>query len=169
MMTSEPESAQSVGSPRKPGPTELSPDRDELCAAQGDDDPLNPTIISNRLADYVSSLATYDDDFRLRVVLHDFGLVWQHAGPQQRKVLVAVEPSLFDQRWDAFLAAYVEHLCYHAGLAVPEWAQRDCRYLKQMWWAGDPFDFERGSVILSTPAAFEVHGIWLDERELQVV
>ena len=130
---------------------------------------LDVTITANRLACYVSALRDYDDEFRLRVILHDFGLVWQHASPTERIVLVDEEPELFEQRWDAFLAAYVEHLCYRAGLDVPDWVQDESRYLTRMWWAGDPFEFERGSIILSTPAAFEVHGIWLDERELQVV
>lgn len=129
---------------------------------------VDAAIIANRLACYVPALVEYDDNFRLRVLLHDFGLVWQHADAAGRAALVADEPPLFDERWDAFLGAYVEHLCYRSGIDVPEWAQRESRFLKQMWWAGSPFEFERGSIILKTPAAFEVHGIWLDERELKV-
>ncbi|MDE0066862.1 MAG: helix-turn-helix transcriptional regulator [Acidimicrobiaceae bacterium] len=125
--------------------------------------------IANRLACYVPALVEYDDRFRLRVVLHDFGLVWQHADATERAVVVADEPPLFDERWDAFLGAYVEHLCYRSGVNVPEWTQQESRFLDQFWWPGDPFEFERGSIILKTPAAFEVHGIWLDERELKVV
>lgn len=130
---------------------------------------LDTAIIANRLACYVPSLLGYDDGFRLRAILHDFGLVWQDADSTERMVLVAEEPALFDQRWDAFLAAYAEHLCYHAGLDAPDWTRHDSRYLEQMWWPGDPFEFERGSIILKTPAAFEVHGMWIDERELKVV
>ena len=124
---------------------------------------------TKRLADYALSLRDYDDEFRLRVILHGFGLVWQDASPQERIVLVEQEPEPFDQRWDAFLAAYAEHLCHRAGGRMPDWTQHESRYLKQMWWAGDPFKFERGSIILDTPASFEVHGIWIDERELRVV
>ena len=36
-------------------------------------------IAANRLACYVSALRGYDDAFRLRVILHDFGLVWADA------------------------------------------------------------------------------------------
>lgn len=127
------------------------------------------TITDNRLTCYVPSLSGYDDEFRLRVILHDFGLVWQHASDTERLVLVAEEPALFEPRWDAFLAAYVEHLCYHSGLEAPDWVKHSSRYTKQMWWPGNPFEFERGSIMLKTPAAFEVHGMWIDERELQVV
>lgn len=123
----------------------------------------------DRLAEYVPSLAGYDDHFRLRVILHDFGYVWQQADPAKRPMLVEQEPAPFDERWDAFLSAYVEHLCYHSEVDVPEWTQQDNRYLKEMWWPCDPFEFERGSIILRTPAAFEAHGIWIDQRELEVV
>ena len=127
------------------------------------------TITANTLARYVPALRDYDDDMRLRVVLHDFGMVFEHADIDQRRTLVDEEPELFDERWDAFLAAYVEHLCYHASLPAPRWTQTPARYLQQMWWPGHYFEFERGSVMLATPAAFEVHGMWIAERDLAVV
>ena len=64
----------------------------------------DPSIVANVLANYVPALrAERDDVWRSRIVLHDFGLVWQHAGHTERIVLVAVEPVAFDRRWDAFL------------------------------------------------------------------
>lgn len=71
---------------------------------------MDKTITENRLACYVPGLREYDDGFRLRVILHDFGMVWQHAGRAERAVLVEEEPEPFDERWDGFLAAYVEQL-----------------------------------------------------------
>lgn len=132
-------------------------------------EPLDATSTVKRLKCYVQSLVEYDEEFRLRVILHGFGLVWQDSSPTERMVLVAEEPALFDKRWDVFLAAYVEHLCYHAKLDTPDWTQHEDRYLKRNWWPGDPFEFERSSIVLNTPAAFEAHGIWIDERELKVV
>ena len=130
---------------------------------------MDSTITANRLACYVPGLRGFDDAFRLRVILHDFGMVWQDADDGERAVLAAEEPEPFDARWDAFLAAYVEHLCYHAGIDAPDWTSGEGRYLDRMWWPAHYFEFERGSVMLSTPAAFEVHGIWIAERELEVV
>lgn len=130
---------------------------------------MDRTITENRLCCYVPGLREYDDALRLRVVLHDFGMVWQHATTEERQVLVEEEPESFDERWDAFLAAYVEHLCDHADLAAPAWTQHQSRYLQRMWWPGHYFEFERGSVMMSTPAAFEAHGMWIAERDLKVV
>ena len=126
-------------------------------------------IAANRLACYVSALRGYDDAFRLRVILHDFGLVWADADNDERAVLAAEEPEPFDPRWDAFLAAYVEYLCRRDGIQAPGWTRRRCRYLEQMWWAADYFEFERGGVVVTTPTAFEAHGVWIAERDLHVV
>ena len=129
---------------------------------------MDRTITQNRLACYVPGLRECDDTLRLRVILHDFGMVWQHANRAERIVLVDEEPEPFDERWDGFLAAYVEHLSYHANIATPPWTQNENRFLERMWWPAHYFEFERGSVMMSTPAAFEIHGMWIAERELEV-
>lgn len=130
---------------------------------------MDVTITANALARYVPALRASDDDFRLRIVLHDFGMVFQHAGERERAFLVAEEPERFDVRWDAFLAAYAEHLCYHNGIPAPGWVFAAERHLGRFWFAGKRFPRERAATILTTPAAFEVHGIWFPERELEVV
>ena len=128
------------------------------------------TITANVLANYVPALrAESDDGWRARIVLHDFGLVWQHATAAEREVLMAAEPEPFDSNWDAFLAAYVEYLCYHAEMPVPEWVFGAGRYLPRFWFPGPRFPRERAATILTTPAAFEAHGIWFPARELEVV
>ncbi|MCY3805653.1 MAG: hypothetical protein OXG55_15500 [bacterium] len=130
---------------------------------------MDVTITANTLDRYVPALRRAGDNLRLRIVLHDFGLVWQHADTEERRVLVATEPERFDTRWDAFLAAYTEHVCYHAGIPAPDWAFDPCRYLRDFWHPGEQFPSDRFWAVLTAPAAFEVHGIWLPERELQVV
>lgn len=130
---------------------------------------MDVTITANTLARYVPALRDSDEDFRLRLVLHDFGMVFQHATTAERIVLLAEEPELFDARWDAFLAAYAEHLAYHAGLAAPSWVRDPRRYLREFWFPARRFPRERDATIRTTPRAFEAHGIWFPERELQVV
>ena len=44
----------------------------------------DPCIAANRLACYVFALSEYDDAFRLRVIVHDFGLVWEYANNDER-------------------------------------------------------------------------------------
>ena len=130
---------------------------------------MDVTITANALARYVPTLRTSDDDFRLRIILHDFGMVFEHADSAERRFLVAEEPAPIDQRWDAFVAAYTEYLCCHAGIPVPSWALAAERHLARFWYPGRRFPRERAATILTTPAAFEAHGIWFPERELEVV
>ena len=110
-----------------------------------------------------------DDEWRSRLVLYDFGLVWQHASRVERIVLVAVEPSPFDRWWDAFLAAYTEHLCAEATLAAQAWVRAPGRYLTQRRMVPPRFPGERDEAIATTPEAFAAHGIWFPARELVVV
>ena len=134
------------------------------------EDVVDVTITANVLANYVPALrAESDEAWRARIVLHDFGMVWQHAGAAAREVLVTEEPEPFDPRWDAFLAAYVEFLCHHAELPAPQWVFDPRRHLGEFWFPGPRFPRERAAVILTTPAAFEAHGIWFPARELEVV
>ena len=137
---------------------------DDVAAASAD-----PIIGTHTMAAYVPLLRSSDDDFRLRLILHEFGLAFQHASPPERVVLLASEPPLFDQRWDAFLAAYAEHLSYHAALPAPVWASAPERYLSRFWFAVRRFPRERAGTILTTPGHFEAHGIWFPRRELVVV
>ena len=129
----------------------------------------DPCITENRLACYVPALRNCDDAFRRRIVLHGFGTVWRDANNAERAVLAAEEPERFDPRWDAFLAAYIEHFCACDGLEAPEWTRKPQRYLQQMWWSADYFDFERGRVIVTTPPIFEAHGVWIADSDLLVV
>ncbi len=67
------------------------------------------------------------------------------------------------------VSLYVEYLCYHADLPAPGWVFTEKRYLDRFWFAGKRFPRERTATILTTPGAFEAHGIWFPERELEVV
>ena len=68
------------------------------------------------LASYRPWLRDADDEWRLRIVLHDFGFVWQQTDKRERLSLVAEEPETLGAHWDAFLAAWVDLL----GVATPD-------------------------------------------------
>jgi len=102
-------------------------------------------------------------------VLHDFGLVWHDAPKTDRLLLVEAEPPSIDDRWDAFLAAYVEHHCWHDDLTTPSWVFDERRYLSSFWFPGPNLASLRVESIVHSPAAFEAHGILLAARELIVV
>jgi len=125
--------------------------------------------LPNRIAAYVPTLRTCDDILCLRVILHDFGLVWASSPVAERPELVAEEPEPFDPRWDAFLAAYTEHLCAQDGIERPAWVHNESRYLDEFWFAGGCYPLDRERTISTTPDAFERHGISIPEDELLVV
>ena len=125
--------------------------------------------VGRLLRDFASRLRGCDDEMRLRIVLHEFGLVWEDTPPVARLRLVADEPGPIDRRWDAFLAAYVEHRCMHDGIVAPEWVFDEARYLDEFWFPGPDLDFFRVEAIVHSPAAFEAHRVFLPARELLVV
>jgi len=118
---------------------------------------------------YIPALRTESDEWRLRLILHDFGLVWEDTPAARRIDLVVDEPDCFDPRWDAFLAAYAEHRCISDGIGPPMWVHHSDRFLGTFWYAGGCHDYDRVRTIVTTPIAFEAHGIWLPREELMVV
>ncbi len=121
------------------------------------------------LADYVPWLRESDERWRLRIVLHDFGLQWQSTPPDMRRAMVDDEPGAIEPRWDAFLAAYVEHVCYHGGIEAPAWVFQSRRYLDCFWYPATDLPTLRVEAVVHAPAAFEAHGVLLSDREVTVV
>lgn len=126
-------------------------------------------LAGRRLTDFVSRLRECDDEMRLRVVLHEFGLVWEDTPLAARLELVADEPASVEPRWDAFLAAYVEHRCLQDNIAAPGWVFDGGRYLDRFWFPGPDLDFMHVEAIVHSPAAFEARRVFLPARELIVV
>jgi hypothetical protein len=121
------------------------------------------------LASYVPWLRQLDDEWRLRVLLHDFGLVWIDAEVPDRRDLVDDEPEPFDKRWDCFMAALAEHLCWHARVDPPGWVFAPTRYLEAFWYPANTSPTLRVEAAVHAPAAFEAHGVLMADRELLVV
>ena len=124
---------------------------------------------ANQLAHYVPALRQSDDEFRLRLLLHDFAMIWQHTSGHMCPALVAVEPEPIDPRWDALVAALAEHLSVEAGFDPPAWTQKPRRFLTERWFAGGCFEFDRARTVATTPSAFARRGVWLPQDELAVV
>ena len=144
-----------------------------LGSAEAADDDANRPCRSgeppNALWRYVPALRKEGDEWRLRLVLHDFGLVWEDTPIEQRSALVSREPYSVDSQWDAFLAAYVEHRCIEDGIEPPSWTLNGDRHLRAFWYAGGCHDYDRVRTIVTTPVTFEAHGIWFPQEELTVV
>ncbi|NOX29304.1 MAG: hypothetical protein GXP35_04550 [Actinobacteria bacterium] len=121
------------------------------------------------IADFVPRLQELNDEWRLRVLLHDFGQVWEDAPLAERLHLVLEEPPRVNEKWDAFLGAYVEHLCWHARIDSPSWVFEPGRYLDHFWYPAIDSPTLRVEATVHAPAAFEAHGVLIPARELVVV
>ena len=127
-------------------------------------------MIPVALTDYVPRIQEADDDiWRMRIICHEFGLRWEDTPLDKRLGLVSAEPDPISPPWDAFVAAYVEHRCYHDGLRAPGWVYDQRRYLDGFWFPFPPeWKAFRVEAMVHAPAAFEAHGTLVAERDLVV-
>ena len=72
---------------------------------------------------------------------------------------------LTSTRWDALLAAMVEHLAARHGLATPDWVNEPERFLADTWVLPSARSIRRNAVMFA-PAAFLRHGAIPDPRDL---
>jgi hypothetical protein len=98
--------------------------------------------------------------------------VWQLAAdvgdgdPALRVALCVAPPAPSgDPRFDALLAAVVDHLLSTAGLPVPAWVGQAGRVLSAPWDV-EPVPELRPRARELTPARIAAHGIYLDPAEL---
>jgi len=70
-----------------------------------------------------------------------------------------------DRRYDAWIAALVEHFCAKTGVVVPEWSQDKRRFQKPPW---QPTSFHHlDDPLTQCPTAFMRHGILIHASELE--
>ena len=98
--------------------------------------------------------------------------VWQLAAdigdgdPALRVALCVAPPALCgDRRFDALLAAVVDHLLGAAGLPEPAWVSEPVRVLDQPWDV-EPVPELRERARALTPPRITAHGVYLDPDEL---
>ncbi len=84
------------------------------------------------------------------------------------RLLETEPPPIGSRRWDAFLGALAEHLAFHDGLPVPDWAQTPLRFLDSSWFLLD-LPSVRPSAIAESPAAFRRRAIWITTEALDRV
>lgn len=82
----------------------------------------------------------------------------------QREVLAERAP-LTRTKWDALLAAMVEHLARLHGLEQPAWVDEPQRFLDSPW-VLSPVPLIRMEALMFAPAAFLRHGAIPDPRDL---
>ena len=125
------------------------------------------------LAAYGPRFRAFEDDdmFKWRILSHEFGLRWQSTPLEDRPALVETEPALVSPGWDALVAAWVDHHCYHDGIDPPDWVFKPSRIYRDGFWTPIPAEFEGliAAAMVHSPAAFLARGVWVEERDLKVV
>lgn len=117
------------------------------------------------LAELAGRLGQADDD-RVR-----WKLVWEFL-EEYRWEPGDVQPSLLreepsptgDERWDVLLAALAEHLSARNDLAPPDWAE--LRVLLRPWFPAE-LKVQRAEALVTAPAAFRKHGVFLAAADLE--
>lgn len=101
----------------------------------------------------------------IREFLDDF---YAAEGKTERQLAMLVgRPDLTgDPRFDAYLAALVEHLAVKRSLPVPAWVHESERFLER-WWFPTSFKTLHALALVQSPASFRRRGIFVDETELQ--
>ncbi|WP_262322688.1 hypothetical protein [Acidiferrimicrobium sp. IK] len=70
-----------------------------------------------------------------------------------------------DSRYDAFIAAAVEHFLAAARLPVPAWTDQPSRFVTPLWFVAGIPGYE-ADAYLSAPASFFRHGVMINSSEL---
>src|SRR5262245_16092567 len=116
------------------------------------------------LADLAGHLAhATDDEMRWRLV---WEFLEEHRWEPEdvQRELVCAEPApLGDDRWDALLAALAEHLNAQLDLGAPAWTES--RVLQEAWFPGE-LTVQRAEALVSAPAAFRKHGVYISAHDL---
>lgn len=106
-----------------------------------------------------------DDSSRYRALMHQLPLRFHKLRRAEQAAALLEPPPLTGTRWDALLAAVVEHIARLHGHSVPEWVDEARRSLERPW------VISRNPVIaadslLYAPAAFIRHGALPDPLDL---
>lgn len=108
------------------------------------------------------------EDAALRALI-DLKDALRRSSRDEFKSLVSQPPDLIgDTRWDAFLAAIVEHEAAEKGLPVPKWTDDEERTTRPFWYLSENrrlHNWERATA----PSAFVRHGVFVARDELESV
>ena len=126
---------------------------------------MGPTSIARTGELVAAELAAGDDAAALRIAF-DFVRAFDSAPESLRNGMVGEPPApCGDQRYDALLAAVVEHLCARDGLAVPFWTQDPGRFL-ETWWFVSGLRKLHASALVQSPISFSRRGVFICDGAL---
>lgn len=119
------------------------------------------------------ALATYsriiqeeaEDDVRYRALIHQLPRQFHGLERTAQAAALLEPPPLTGTRWDAFLAAVVEHVARLHGHPIPEWIDEPARFLERPWVISRIPAIAADSVLYA-PAAFIRHSVLPDPLDL---
>lgn len=100
-----------------------------------------------------------------RMIVHDLPRQFHARSPDEQRELLGERVPLTHTKWDALLAAMVEHVATLHGHAVPVWAEEPERFLDRTWVLAET-PLIRLNSLMYAPAAFLRHGAIPDPRDL---
>ena len=100
-----------------------------------------------------------------RMIVHDLPRQFHTRSPDEQREALAERVPLTHTRWDALLAAMVEHVATLHGHPVPAWAEEPERFLARTWVLAET-PLIRLNSLMYAPAAFLRHGAVPDPRDL---
>ena len=117
------------------------------------------------LADLARHLSRQNDERISWKYVWEFFEEYRWAPPGQQPQLLQDEPPpTGTDRWDVLLAAVAEHLAAQRDLSPPEWSRT--RVLSTPWFPSS-LPSKRMEALVSAPAAFRKHGVYLSARDLE--
>ena len=119
-----------------------------------------------RVAEYSDVIRGADDDaHRYRMIMSDLPRRFHQESLEGQQAALEDPPALTGTRWDALLAAVVEHIARLHDHTVPAWVEEPERFLSVPWVISSNPTIAADSV-LYCPAAFIRHGALPDPAEL---
>jgi hypothetical protein len=126
---------------------------------------MHPPTITETATEVAVAVAAGDGATALRLAL-DFVRVFDSIPVGQRSVSVASSPGACgDDRYDALLAAIVEHVCARDRLPVPGWVEEPSRFL-ETWWFVAGLRSLHASALVQSPISFARRGVFVCDGAL---
>ena len=124
--------------------------------------PREPARVA--LADYTDAIrAGWTDGDLIRAILHDLPRNFRSLGRETQQRVLNQRPPSTGTRWDALLAATVEHLCELHEQQPPAWLEERERFLEITWILPTTPTMVKEAIAFA-PAAFIRHGALPDPR-----
>ncbi len=119
------------------------------------------------LTSYSRTIANpgYGDGVRYAALMHQLPRQFHGLAPAEQVATLAEVPPLTGTKWDALLAAVVEHIARLHAHPVPEWCNEPERFLDTPWVIPTNPIAARDAVLYA-PGAFIRHGALPDPSDL---